>query len=121
MNEPLRRVFVIDDHCLIRYGFDAAFNAETYGIAIAGCACSVPEALQYPAINEAEVVLSYESDIQNQLIMFREGAKAFLNKSQERDEIVHTLHLVCNGSSVVSEEAKLAALKAAVGGKINCF
>lgn len=127
------KIFVIDDHFLIGDGFKEAFIEDSDGILISGFAKNVPIALskidpsktdviildlfihfEDPVINIRTltkefpllpiVILSYESSLAYQVLMFREGAKAFVSKSDDKEKLLEVLRYVAKGYTLMPNE-----------------
>ena len=123
-------LYVIDDHFLIGSGFKEEFNPETDGIDVIGCSVNVHLAIEKirhlnidiivldlfikfldPIKNFRQlhslfplipiVILSYENSLEWQVKMFNEGAKAFLNKNDDKETMKGVFHEVASGKVII--------------------
>ncbi len=133
MNEPTRiRVLCVDDHPLVREGIAAVINSET-DLVLAGVACNAVEALELfrkhrpdvtlmdlrlPGMSgldammairaefpEARIVIltTFEGDVEIHRAL-KAGARAYLLKSANPQEMVATIREVHAGKKPISPE-----------------
>jgi len=126
-------LYVIDDHFLIGSGFKEEFDPETDGIEVIGCSVNVYPAIEkiqhlnidiivldllikfldpvknfrqihsaFPAI--PIVIISYENSLEWQVKMFNEGAKAFLNKNDDKETMKDIFHEVASGKVIIPDD-----------------
>ncbi len=124
------RLYIIDDHCLIFDGFCFSFDLASIDFEVTGGSQSLDEALSKisPAevdiiildlfINQTDpvanitrlhnsfptipiVILSQEFSLRWRIEMFRNGAKAYLNKSDDKQIIAERLMQVVAGELVI--------------------
>lgn len=127
------KLFIIDDHFLIRDGFIAAFNSENDGVRITGNARKVTEAidtirprrvdiivLDHDIKNEDPVenlsklkkefpgipviIISMETSLENKVMMFRKGASAFLINPDDKNNMKAVILQVAAGYFVIPDD-----------------
>jgi len=127
------KLFIIDDHFLIIEGFFNSFDLNTDVFEIVGSALDIHEALKklsqiipdviildlflkqtdpvsnFKKIRFARpsvpiVIYSYENSLEWQLEMFQQGAKAFLDKGEDKESVKNVLCQVVEGKSILPKK-----------------
>jgi len=126
-------LYVIDDHFLIGSGFKEEFHPETDEVDVIGCSVNVHLAIEKIRHSKTDiiilylfikfldpiknfrqlkstfplipiVIISYENSLEWQVKMFNEGAKAFLNKNDDKETMKDVFHEVASGKAIIPVE-----------------
>src|ERR671921_42700 len=93
------RVLIADDHPVFRHGLRAALDGVD-GIEVVGEAADGPSAVALAVERDAEIVLTMLDNDESLFTAMRAGARGYLVKGAEEEQIVRAIHAVTAGDVV---------------------
>ncbi len=133
------KLFAIDDHFLILEGLYKTFDPDLDGIALAGSATTLEEAMEkiprvkpdiivldlfigdsppvdnFTKLQQAFpalpiVILTMEDSLRWQIKMFRLGIMGFINKSEPKETMISVFRQVLHGNMVIPDKVSRALI-----------